>query len=142
MRFPSLPVAVLSLFAASTAYAEKAFDYKGLGDTHWAASEWDGAAPKPPVVPTIVFAKNNRFTASAGCNTHTGTYKVQAEKIAFEPTGSTKKACQGDLGAADQRIVADMKRISRLAMTADGKALVAYAADGKAIMSLRCTKNC
>ena len=142
MRVPFLPVAVLSLFAASTAFAEKAFDYKGLGDTHWAASEWNGVAPKPPVAPTLIFAKNSRFTASAGCNTHAGTYKVQGEKITFEPKSSTKKACQGELGQADQRIVADMKRISRLALTTDGKALVAYAADGKAIMSLRCTKNC
>lgn len=142
MRVPSLSAAALSLFAASAALADKPFDYKGLGDTSWTAAEWNGAAPKAQMVPQITFAPPNRFSASAGCNTHTGVYKVQGQGIAFEHQVSTKMLCHDERGQADQRIVADLKRIARLALADDGKALVAYAADGKAIMSLRCTKNC
>jgi hypothetical protein len=40
------------------------------------------------------------------------------------------------------RMLADLKRIARLALTPDGKLLVAHAADGAAIMKLRCSKNC
>lgn len=134
--------ALLALVAVSPALAEKAFDYKGLGDTSWTAAEWNGVAPKAGLVPRITFTPPNLFSASAGCNTHLGVYTVQGQGIAFEHQASTKMACAGEHAEADQRLVADLKRIARLALTADGKALVAYAADSKAIMSLRCTKNC
>ena len=134
--------ALLGLMAVSSARAEKAFEYKQLGDTSWTAVEWNGAAPKAGLVPQITFTPPNLFSASAGCNTHLGVYKVQGQGIAFEHQASTKMNCRGEQGVTDGRLFEDMKRIARLAMTADGKALVAYAADGKAIMSLRCTKNC
>lgn len=133
--------ALLGLAAASVARAETPFDYKDLGDTVWAAKEWNGAAPKPRLVPQIAFAPQSRFTASAGCNRHTGVYKVQGERIAFEARASTKMACHGERGAADARLLGDLKRIAQLTLSGDGT-LTAHAADGAAIMRLRCTKNC
>ena len=132
--------ALLFLVAAPAALAETTFNYGMLGDTQWTASEWNGAAPKPKMVPLIVFASQNRFTASAGCNLHSGGYTVQGERIAFDPKTSTKMACQGERGQTDQRLVADLKRIVQLKL--ETNQLVAYAADGAKVMSLRCTKNC
>lgn len=135
--------AALLAFAVSfAAGAEPAFDYKQLGDTSWMSTEWNGAAPKPPQVPQITFAANRRFTAHAGCNRHTGVYNVTGAGIAFEPKASTKMACPGERGEADRRMLSDLKRIARLSLTADGKLLVAHAADGAAILKMRCTKNC
>ena len=134
--------ALLGLIAASPAIAEQAFEYKQLGDTSWTATEWNGAAPKAGLVPQITFTPPNLFSASAGCNTHLGAYKVQGQGIVFEHQASTKMACQGERDATDQRMVADLKRIARLALTSDGTLLVAHAADGAAIMKMRCTKNC
>jgi heat shock protein HslJ len=134
--------ALLGLIAASPASAEQAFDYGQLGNTNWTAAEWNGAAPKPKLVPQITFAAKNRFTASAGCNRHMGVYKVAGEGIAFEAQSSTKMACPGERGEADQRMVADLKRIARLSLTPDGKFLVAHAANGAAILKMRCTKSC
>lgn len=134
-------VAVFGLIAASPASAEQAFEYTQLGTTSWTAAEWNGAAPKPKLVPQITFAAKNRFTASAGCNRHMGVYKVAGEAIAFEAQSSTKMACLGERGEADQRLVADLRRIARLSLTSDGRLLVAHAADGVAILKLSCTKE-
>jgi heat shock protein HslJ len=134
--------ALLGLIAISPAGAEQAFEYKQLGDTAWTATEWNGAAPKAGFVPQITFTPPNLFSASAGCNTHLGVYKVQGQGIAFEHQASTKMACHGERGETDQRMVADLKRIARLSLTADGRLLIAHAADGAAILKLRCTKNC
>jgi heat shock protein HslJ len=134
-------VALLGLAAASPAGAQQPFAYTQLGDTSWLATEWSGAAPKQPLVPRIAFAAQERFTAYAGCNRHMGVYKVQGERIAFEATSSTKMACHGEPGETDQRMLADLKRVVRLSLDADGT-LIAHAADGTAILRLRCTKNC
>lgn len=141
MRITYCAAAFLCLVAAHAARAETPFDYKGLGDTVWTAKEWNGAAPKPRLVPEIAFAPQNRFTAAAGCNRHMGGYTVQGERIAFEPKSSTKMACHGERGQTDKRLLADLKRFVRLSLAADGT-LTAHAADGTAIMKLRCTKNC
>jgi heat shock protein HslJ len=137
-----LAAALLGLIAASPSSAEPAFEYKQLGDTAWTTTEWNGAAPKPQLVPTLAFFPNNRFSAHAGCNRYTGRYSVAGERIAFTAEGSTKMACQGERGETDMRMLADLKRIARLSLTPDGKLLVAHAADGAAIMKMRCTKNC
>lgn len=133
--------AILCVAAASATRAETPFDYKGLGDTVWEAKEWNGATPKPRLVPQIAFAPQGRFTASAGCNRHMGVYTVQGDRISFAPRGSTKMACLGELGTTDARLVADLKRIAQLTLSGDGT-LTAHADDGAAIMRLRCTKNC
>lgn len=140
MRF--LPcTALIALAAMPAARAEAPFDYKGLGDTVWTAKEWGGAPPKPRLVPQLAFAPPNRFTASAGCNRHMGVYTVAAERITFDPKDSTKMACHGERGKTDARLLSDLKRIARLTLAADGT-LTAHAADGTALMRLRCTKNC
>lgn len=141
MRTFQRAAAILCLAAASAARAETPFDYKGLGDTVWEAKEWNGTAPKPGLVPQIAFAAKDRFTATAGCNRHMGAYKVQGGRIAFALQGSTKMACHGERGAMDARLVADLKRIAQLTLSGDGT-LTAHAADGAAILRLRCTKNC
>ncbi len=141
MRYLYCAAALLALLAAPAAWAETPFDYKGLGDTVWEAKEWNGAAPKPRLVPQIAFAAKDRFTASAGCNRHMGAYKVKGDRISFAPQGSTKMACHGERGATDARLVADLKRIAQLTLSGDGT-LTAHAADGAAILRLRCTKNC
>src|SRR5262245_1367675 len=105
MRKLPLAAAFVS-FAAAPAAEAQAFDYKMLGDTHWTASEWSGAAPKAKMVPLIAFASRNRFSASAGCNRQTGVYAVTGDRIAFDIKGSTKMACQGERGQTDQRLVA------------------------------------
>jgi heat shock protein HslJ len=134
--------ALLGLIAAFPASAEQAFEYKRLGDTAWTATEWNGAAPKPPAVLTLAFAPNNRFSAHAGCNRYTGRYSVAGERITFTAEGSTKMACHGARGETDTRMLADLKRIARLSLTPDGALLVAHGADGASIMKTRCTKNC
>lgn len=141
MRSLHYAAALLSLVAAPAALAETPFDYKGLGDTLWEAKEWNGSAPKPRLVPGIGFALQNRFTAAAGCNRHMGNYKVMGDRIAFDPRTSTKMACHGERSTTDARLVADLKRIARLTLSADGT-LTAHAADGAPILRLRCTKNC
>lgn len=141
MRFLRCAAALLCLIAGPAARAETPFDYIGLGDTVWVANEWSGAAPKPRLVPQIEFASKDRFTASAGCNRHMGVYRITGDRIAFEQQASTKMACHGERGEADERLRADLKRIVRFTLAADGT-LTAHAADGMAIMRLRCTKNC
>ena len=141
MRLPHCAAALLCIAAACAARAEAPFDYKGLGDTVWQAKEWRGAAPVPGLVPEIAFAPPNRFTAAAGCNRHMGVYTASGDRIAFEPQGSTKMACPGERAEADARLLADLKRIARLALSGDGT-LTAHAADGAAILRLRCTNNC
>ena len=141
MRIPHYAAVLLFLFAAPAARAEAPFDYVGLGDTVWTATEWNGAAPKPRLVPQIAFAPNSRFTAAAGCNRHMGDYQVTGDRIAFAARAATKMACHGERGETDARLLADLKRIARLTLAADGT-MTAHAADGAALMRLRCTKNC
>ncbi len=133
--------ALLCFAAAFSARAETPFDYKGLGDTVWEAKEWNSAAPKPGFVPQIAFAAKNRFTATAGCNRLMGEYSVRGDTIAFAHKSSTKMACHGERGKAEERLKGDLRRIARLTLSGDGT-LTAHAADGAAIMRLRCTKNC
>lgn len=141
MRAFNCAFALACLISAPPARAEAPFDYKGLGDTAWQAKEWNGAAPAPLLVPEIAFAPPNRFTAAAGCNRYMGVYTVSGDRIAFAPQGSTKMACHGERGTTDARLVADLKRIAQLTLSGDGT-LTAHAADGAAILRLRCTKNC
>ena len=136
MRILPAVTALLCLFAGTPAFADLPLDYRDLRGTSWEATEWNGAAPKPEMAPRLSFNPDERFTAFAGCNRHMGRYAIRGEGIAFEPQRSTKMACHGERGATDDRMIADLKRIARLALQPDG-ALIAHAADGAPILRLR-----
>ena len=69
--------------------------------------------------PTLALPGNIEITAtfdggevsgSAGCNTYTGGYAVEGDRVQVAGMGLTKKACEPEVMQAEQRFVAEMQK--------------------------------
>jgi heat shock protein HslJ len=137
MRIVSAAAAAFWLLVAVPAAAEAPAVYAELPGTSWVMLEWNGKAPKPARIPRLAFGSADTFSGRGGCNHFTGTYKVDGARIAMQTRGWTKMYCREDIRREmDDRIAADLRRVSRLVIGDDGS-LVAYAADAAVIFRFR-----
>jgi heat shock protein HslJ len=79
---------------------------------------------------TAVFASDGTVSGSSGCNTYSGPYTTDGEKIAIGPLGGTMKLCASPEGvdAQEARFLQAMQKATSYAI--EGNALDLRAADG------------
>ena len=101
MRFRAIPFllsATLAVNACTTAH-EPAWSPAG---TDWKITAIDGAAPAMPDKARIGFADDRRISASVGCNTISGGYRLEDGRLIAGPLISSLVGCEGNV-AQDER---------------------------------------
>lgn len=80
-----------------------------LGGTTWTLNgliTGDVAATVPQGVKSTLVFGDDKVMVDTGCNTGSGSAKIEGDKITFGVIGLTKKACPGDAAQVEQQIVA------------------------------------
>ena len=88
----ALVCAVLALTACNpidNLFAEKV----SLEGPVWQLTRLDGNPPVPGTTVTVEFDPDGTLGGSAGCNSYSGTYKINGQKISIGPLMSTQMAC-------------------------------------------------
>ncbi len=69
---------------------------------------------------TAIFAEDGNVSGSTGCNSYSGTYKVDGSALTFGPLASTKMACSSaDVGAQEASYLAALARVATFAFSGD-----------------------
>ena len=84
-----LVVATLALVLAACG-SSGSHDIKG---TSWTVSTIGGKAVVAGAEPTVSFGSDGTISGSTGCNTYSGTYTVDGDKLTVSALAMTKKAC-------------------------------------------------
>ena len=85
-----------------------------LRDTEWRLVEIDNDKPSYDdwrQRPRLRLDDDGRFAGSAGCNSLTGTYQLDAVGLRFLPGATTQMACAPEVAAAEQRFVSILAEI-------------------------------
>jgi heat shock protein HslJ len=86
-----LLVATLALVLTACGGSSSAtHDIKG---TAWTVSTIGGQATVPGAQPTIAFGSDGTISGSTGCNTYSGTYTVDGDRLTVSQLAMTRKAC-------------------------------------------------
>ena len=85
-----LLVATLALLLTACGGSSGTHDIKG---TSWTVSTIGGQTTVPGAEPTIAFGRDGTISGSTGCNTYSGTYTVDGDKLAVSQLAMTRKAC-------------------------------------------------
>lgn len=98
-----------------------------LESTSWHSPNLDGEEPKIDPFKeqiTLEFA-DGKIGGSAGCNRYFASYK-QAEDgtLTFSPIGSTRRACERTLMAAESQFLQALQATTAFTMSEDGSQLV------------------
>ncbi|MBB5221146.1 putative lipoprotein [Amaricoccus macauensis] len=90
---------------AAAAAAEVPADMAAVAGT-WIASEINGAATDEKVVSWLKLSDAGRAQGQGGCNSFTGTYKLENGTLTFGPLASTRRACPETQMSQEQRFFA------------------------------------
>ena len=93
----------------------------GLEETSWTLAEIDGREPAVDPAPTLAFDEELNFSGSAGCNTFTGTARVEGSSISLGPLATTMMACPGAAGIAETAFLGAMNEVEGFAMDSQGR---------------------
>lgn len=90
---------------AAAAAAEVPADMAAVAGT-WIASEINGAATDEKVVSWLKLSDAGRAQGQGGCNSFSGTYKLENGTLTFGPLASTRRACPETQMSQEQRFFA------------------------------------
>ncbi|WP_338467889.1 META domain-containing protein [Novosphingobium sp. ZN18A2] len=101
MKMPAalLLVAIAALGGCTTARSPG----WSLAGTAWQITQIDGQAPAKPDAAHVRF-EGDRLSASVGCNAIGGKYRVDDNRLIAGPLISTRKFCDGEVGAQEQAV--------------------------------------
>jgi heat shock protein HslJ len=133
---PALAAAVFLAAALPTAQLSASTPYAKLPGSAWEMIAWEGQAAMPERPIRLRFGQNNAISGRGACNHFMGTYEVRGDGIALQASQWTKMWCGGHLTALDSTFAADLLRVARLELGADG-VLVATDARGTPIFRFR-----
>jgi putative lipoprotein len=85
-----LLVATLALLLTACGGSSGTQDIKG---TAWTVSTIGGQKTVPGAQPTVTFGSDGTISGSTGCNTYSGTYTVDGDKLAVSQLAMTRMAC-------------------------------------------------
>jgi putative lipoprotein len=89
----------------AVAAAEVPADMAAVAGT-WIASEINGAATDEKVVSWLKLGDAGRAQGQGGCNSYSGTYKLENGTLTFGPLASTRRACPETQMSQEQRFFA------------------------------------
>jgi heat shock protein HslJ len=91
----------------------------GLDGTSWRLIEIAGQPVPDGVLATLVFSEPGRVAGSAGCNGYTGSARLEGGRIALGPLATTRRACEAQAMAFEQRYLAILATAQGLRREAD-----------------------
>jgi heat shock protein HslJ len=78
----------------------------GLEGSTWRLVEIAGQAVPETVLATLAFSEPGRVAGTAGCNGYTGTARLEEGRLALGPLATTRRACEPQAMAFEQRYLA------------------------------------
>jgi heat shock protein HslJ len=78
----------------------------GLDGSTWRLVEIAGQAVPETVLATLAFSEPGRVAGTAGCNGYTGTARLEEGRLALGPLATTRRACEPQAMAFEQRYLA------------------------------------
>ncbi len=108
----SLVAIVIIVISDSSFCQEK--DFKNIIGKEWKVVEIKGNKLNETELengyPKIIFGENNKLTGFTGCNTFSGTFKVEDSNISLDPGVMTKMMCGDDI---EMRLLSAIKNITK-----------------------------
>src|SRR5678816_4180119 len=91
---------------------------RALAGTQWRLDSFGRVGDKKPVVEgtsiTIQFGSDSRASGSSGCNSYSGTYNTEGERLSFGQMISTMRACvEPKANEQEQKYMAALRAITR-----------------------------
>lgn len=109
--------------APAAAPAEVPADMAAIAGT-WIAEEINGAPSGEKVVSWLKLGNEGRAQGQGGCNSYTGTYKLEDGTLSFGPLASTRRACPEPQMSQEDRFFAALGAV-KAARIEDGKLVLA-----------------
>jgi len=100
-----------------------------LPGTTWSVTTIGSATTIADGPPTMSFGADGKLTGSTGCNTYSGTYKLDGASITVGPLGMTLMLCQGAAGAQQAAFAAAIQKVTAWSIGADGALTLTGATD-------------
>lgn len=107
----------------AAAVAEMPADMAAVAGT-WIAEEINGTPTDPKVVSWLKLTDAGRAQGQGGCNSYSGTFKLEDGTLSFGPLASTLRACPETQASQEQRFYAALGAV-KAARLEDGKLLLA-----------------
>jgi heat shock protein HslJ len=118
-------VAVLAgAFAASACAAPTQLEPPALEGTRWVMA---GAKSSDESTPRLEFTREGRVSGNTGCNRLSGSFRLEEDRLDVV-AATTKRACMGAGGDAEQKLLAVLADRPRVKM--DGQRLVLTGSSG------------
>ncbi len=101
--------------------------------TEWVLRSWSSDEAAPPAPEITLFAKQGRFTGSAGCNRYLAATMAGRTpgEIMVEISGTTRRACPEPETAAERRFLEQLAAVKRFGFMA-GQLALTYGGTGTA----------
>lgn len=109
-------------------------DIDDLTGREWMVATMNGAPLHGTSTMTMNFGEDGRLNGSAGCNSYTGSYKLNAGKLTTGPIAMTRKACFGPLMEQEQAFTAILGATPRLSFNG-AEALLLRTEDGRTVVA-------
>jgi heat shock protein HslJ len=82
----------------------------GLSGTTWTVTTIGGTPTDATKPPTMDFGSDGTIIGSTGCNTYSGTYKLDGASITIGPLLTTLVGCIGPIGAQEASFVDSLQK--------------------------------
>lgn len=92
----------------------------GIGGTSWSVTSIDAASTPADARPTMAFEYDGRLSGFSGCNTYTGTFRTDGDRITISKLATTMMACEADKMAVEQAFVAALSAATNWRLTEQG----------------------
>lgn len=99
---------------------------------NWIAEEINGAPSTDKVVSWLKLGADGRAQGQGGCNSYTGTYKLEDGVLSFGPLASTRRACPEPQMSQEQRFFAALAAVKG-ARLEDGKLVLTDLSGGELV---------
>ena len=128
--------AALFVSAAARVEAQPPNLYPRLAGSSWLLVEWNGAASSLGPRANLAFTATDDLSGAAACNSFTGRFKLWGDRITITVAGTTRMRCPEPRMELDAKYLADLARVKRLELAADGT-LIAQGDDEAVIFRFR-----
>ncbi|MEQ9314209.1 MAG: META domain-containing protein, partial [Henriciella sp.] len=109
-------------------------DIDDITGREWMVATMNGEPLHGTSTMTMNFEEGGRLNGSAGCNSYTGSYKLNAGKLTTGPIAMTRKACFGPLMEQEQAFTAILGATPRLSFNG-AEALLLRTEDGRTVVA-------
>ena len=130
-RLATLALALVAVLmaACSGSAASAAPDAAALPGTSWTATSVGGVAVIAATPPKLTFGADGIVSGTTGCNSYSGSYKLDGGSITVGLLAMTMMLCQGPVGDQETAFSAALQSATAWSIGSDGSLTLTGAAD-------------